>query len=74
MSLRAKGQVGCLTSAEKVLVYKSCIVLLIRVIQIISLACISHRMKRGLLEGAPPGTVVSCHASGWIHTDIWLGG
>jgi hypothetical protein len=31
-------------------------------------------MKRGLLEGAPPGAVVFCFPSGWIHTDIWLGG
>jgi hypothetical protein len=74
MSLRAKGQVVCLTSAEKLLLYKSCILLLIRITQTISLACNSHGIKRGLLEGALPGTAVSCHASGWMHTDIWLGG
>jgi len=47
MSLRAKRQVSCLTSAEKVPVFNSGILLLIRVTQIISLGCISQRMKRG---------------------------
>jgi hypothetical protein len=74
MSSLAKQRVGCMTSAEKLPVCNSGILLLIGVTQIISFGCISQRMKRGLLEGAPSGTVAPCHASGWIHTDIWLGG
>lgn len=33
------------------------------------------RMKAELLNGAPPGTIATCHPSGWIQTDLftqWL--
>jgi len=71
--LRAKRQVGGLTYAENVSVYNSGILLVIRVTQIISFACISQRMKRGLLEGAALGIAVSRNSSGWIHTDNLVG-
>jgi hypothetical protein len=28
-------------------------------------------MKEELIDGAPAGSIVACHASGWIQTDIF---
>ncbi|KAG5865020.1 hypothetical protein JTB14_018568 [Gonioctena quinquepunctata] len=29
-------------------------------------------MKAELQDGAPPGTIIACHPSGWMQTDIFL--
>lgn len=72
VGLRGKKQIGSLTSAEK-----GSLVTIVTCMSaggdfVPPLVIFPRKnMNEQLLKGAPPGTIASCHPSGWVQTNIF---